>query len=183
MLFTSSNIALCPELLFLLVSGVFAWMPLKGGNIKEMTSHLCVDPCETDHSSKFLIVACLWYTIWCLRNEFLFQGVCNLQMAICKLESSVLEFAGAAVRGLTPSNPVSPNIQWRPPSFGRLSINVDTFGGGESAWAMVVRNYIGKLVFLASRWGKDLPFFPFRWLNAKAWFGLLAWRLSLDGQR
>lgn len=81
----------------------------------------------------------------------------DLQVAVARFENSVDEFLDAEREALIPFKGPSLNL-WKPPQPGRLLINVDaSLGGGRSAWAMIVRNHLGELIFLASRWGDHQP--------------------------
>lgn len=70
---------------------------------------------------------------------------------VLKFKSLVEEF-GAASKGVLHRLSAKVLVPWKPPYAGRLTINVDDLiGGGLCAWAMIVRNHVGKLVLFASR--------------------------------
>lgn len=85
----------------------------------------------------------------------MFQGNCDLRAAVKRFEGSVMEFAGVVKGGVMISHGVA-GICWKPPEQRRMAVNVDdSVGGGLSAWALIARDHLGKLIFVASGWGKD----------------------------
>lgn len=87
----------------------------------------------------------------------MFQGKCDLQVAVRKFEGSVFEFAGVAKGGLKILNAKVATL-WKPLEHGRMAINVDaSMRGGLSSWAMIARNHLSKLIFVASWSGGEIP--------------------------
>lgn len=64
-----------------------------------MIKHLSLDHSETEPMSKLLIVTCLWYSIWHMRNDLKFRGMSDIKEVMLKFEKSVEKF-GTAPKGL-----------------------------------------------------------------------------------
>lgn len=110
-------------------------------SIKEVVKMLSEANLGSIHNSLLLIVTCLWYMVWSLRNRLWFHGQFDLQVAVARFENSVDEFTDAKRETLIHTKGPSLSF-WKPPRPGRLLINVDaSVGGGRSAWAMIVRNH------------------------------------------
>lgn len=91
-----------------------------------------------------------------MRNQLIFEGVRNLESAVRHFEGSVMEFAGVAKGSSHPPISKSTSSPWKPPNPGRLAIYVDaSVKGGHTVWAMVVRNHLGKLIYIANRRESD----------------------------
>lgn len=67
----------------------------KGNNIKDMIKQLWLDHSSTGSLLKLLIISCLWYSIWHLRNEMHFHGLPVLNEVVLRFERSGEEFGSA----------------------------------------------------------------------------------------
>ena len=104
---------------------------------------------EKDHFT--LILACVLYTTWFSRNERLYEGRKSLHQVLKSLEQNVEEFKELLISKEAVPGVCREKVSWTPPPPDFLKINVDAaVGNTATASAMVVRNYAGNLVFLAS---------------------------------
>lgn len=88
----------------------------------------------------------LFYCIWNLRNDRMFERKWSVETAVNFFENSVLEFTG----GLRYQCPLSKNRTkdiWKPPKRGWWKVNCDAvFNSGKAATAMMVRDEDGLMV-------------------------------------
>lgn len=121
-----------------------------GDSIKEVIKLL---PGGAEQPKTLLMLTCLWYLIWYVRNAMLFKGPFDIKEAVWSFERMVVDFSkGTKERLTTPA--ARTMIKWKPPCPGRLSINIDaSIGGGLYASAMIVRNHSGNLIFLCHYMG------------------------------
>lgn len=71
---------------------------------------------------------------------------------VAKFERAMEEFKSFS-KGCLHGPMTEVTAPWKPPSHGRIAINVDaSIGNSLIAWAMVVRDHAGKVLFVASKW-------------------------------
>lgn len=132
---------------------------LPGNNIKDIIKAIWLDHDGAGLICKLLIVTCLWYSIWHMRNEVQFWGKLDMRQVVLKFESMVEEF-GNISKGKLPSTKPKDLSLWKPLNLGTLAINVDaSMGNGSFSWAMVGRDSSETLIFFASQWGTGSTLF------------------------
>lgn len=96
-----------------------------------------------------MIVACFFYTIWGMRNNKLFVGSMNVSHAVEKWEMLIREFSEVTKVQIPANGAIQNSVKWCPYERGLFAINVDAaWLNGKSAAAMIVRDCLGKVIFV-----------------------------------
>nr|XP_023915582.1 uncharacterized protein LOC112027145 [Quercus suber] len=136
-----------------------------------------------DYKNKILLFgAVLFYGIWKLRNQVLFE---NLPLSIDDLSSRIgrllVEFKNSRFAKVIYVRPTKRLLAWSPPRRFSIKINVDAAIGPKfSTVAVVARDWKGKLAFACSQ--KVNTTFPLQVeVEAVKWTLLLAAKLEVEG--
>ncbi|KAF3437424.1 hypothetical protein FNV43_RR20177 [Rhamnella rubrinervis] len=127
-------------------------------SIRELIS-FCVDPPGDvlinglEKETLTIGLACLFYYTWNYRNEVVYGGKRSLIGFANLLSERIAEFSSARTSGdATIGHAEGMKENWKPPPKNWLKANTDAaFKDGNAAFALVLRDEQGRVLFLASK--------------------------------